>query len=69
MSWLHSQQSNFVFTVPILLEDTVYLFIYLFIAAQKSFMLIKAAFIWSKILKKTNIEKYYDIIFHNFHNI
>ncbi len=24
MSWLHSQQSNFVFTVPILLEGTVY---------------------------------------------
>ncbi len=24
MSWLHSQRSNFVFTVPILLEGTVY---------------------------------------------
>ncbi len=24
MSWLHSQQSNFVFTVPILMEGTVY---------------------------------------------
>ncbi len=24
MYWLHSQQSNFVFTVPILMEGTVY---------------------------------------------
>ncbi len=24
MSWLHSQQSNFVFTVPILMDGTVY---------------------------------------------
>ncbi len=26
MSWLHSQQSNFVFTVPILLEGTIYIY-------------------------------------------
>ncbi len=25
MSWLHSQQSKFVFTVPILLEGTIYI--------------------------------------------
>ncbi len=25
MSWLHSQKSNFVFTVPILVEGTVYI--------------------------------------------
>ncbi len=29
MSWLQSQQSNFVFTVQILLEGTVYIYIYM----------------------------------------
>ncbi len=32
MSWIHSQQSNFVFIAPILLEDTVYIhYCYLFV--------------------------------------
>ncbi len=30
MSWLHSQQSNFVFTVPMLMEGTVYIYIYIY---------------------------------------
>ncbi len=28
MSWLHSQQSNFVFTIPILMEVTVRVCVY-----------------------------------------
>ncbi len=27
MSWLHSQQSNFVFSVPILMDGTVYIYV------------------------------------------
>ncbi len=33
MSWLHSQQSNFVFTVPKLMEGTVYMYMYMYISA------------------------------------